>query len=358
MPVTSQKFQLGSTERELDIVSKATHKPLFVYVDDVLDAFEIPRANRFEADGRTIAYMRDDNGITTPGTLSSSTSVDQLSIKSNILRVLDSSEPMSTTLSRRTTSHIHSQWKTLNAAVDLANRSGCPLNAKAMQELIEKHLVPCINIQDIQQYLVQNVGALVRDEGELKLQGDVIEQLARKMIDMQQQALDRLALIQRYLVREPTEFFKKYGPFLLLMLELIKFGTSVAGHIVPTLASLKVVELADSVKQSVELVVAKIDISLECIDKQLTKVQESSPGDFTSTESRAAMTQQDLVNYLRDAEGLEGVELRQLRSFLKASEEDNLLGNLYRMTTSDGHVKWVCFDHYRAGYQETHSKAP
>ncbi|KAF9271089.1 hypothetical protein BGZ88_006859, partial [Linnemannia elongata] len=24
------------------------------------------------------------------------------------------------------------------------------------------------------------------------------------------------------------------------------------------------------------------------------------------------------------------------------------------MTTSDGHVKWVCRDHYRAGYQEKH----
>ncbi|KAF9984943.1 hypothetical protein BGZ75_003514 [Mortierella antarctica] len=57
-----------------------------------------------------------------------------------------------------------------------------------------------------------------------------------------------LAKHEGYLIREPTEFFKKYGPFLLLMLELIKFGTSVAGHVVPTLASLKVVELVDSVK--------------------------------------------------------------------------------------------------------------
>ncbi|KAF9115322.1 hypothetical protein BGX30_006318, partial [Mortierella sp. GBA39] len=155
-----------------------------------------------------------------------------------------------------------------------------------------------------------------------------------------------------YLIREPTEFFKKYGPFLLLMLEMIKFGTSIAGHVVPTLASLKVVELADSVKQSIELVTAKIDYSLECIDNQLSKVQASTPGDFINTEPRAAMTQQDLTNYLSDVEGLEGVELRQLRSFLKTSEGENLLGNLYRMTTSDGHVKWVCHDHYRASYQE------
>ncbi|KAG0247309.1 hypothetical protein BG011_001687 [Mortierella polycephala] len=58
----------------------------------------------------------------------------------------------------------------------------------------------------------------------------------------------------------------------------------------------------------------------------------------------------------RDVEGLEGVELRQLESFLKKSSEENLLGNLYRMTTSDGHVKWVCRDHYRVSYQEKHSQ--
>ncbi|KAG0294811.1 hypothetical protein BGZ97_004966, partial [Linnemannia gamsii] len=152
-----------------------------------------------------------------------------------------------------------------------------------------------------------------------------------------------LAKHEGYLIREPTKFFKKYGPFLLLMLELIKFGTSVAGHVVPTLASLKVVELVDTVQQTVESVTAKINYSLECID-------------FADTEPRTEMTQQGLANYLSDVEGLEGVELRQLGSFLKTSEEENLLGNLYRMTTSDGHVKWVCHDHYRASYQEKYTQ--
>ncbi|KAF9304019.1 hypothetical protein BGZ91_008996, partial [Linnemannia elongata] len=121
-----------------------------------------------------------------------------------------------------------------------------------------------------------------------------------------------LAKHEGYLIREPTAFFEKYGPFLLIMLELIKFGTSVAGHVVPTLASLKVVELVDGVEQRVESVTAKINYSLECIDSQLEKVQASLPGDFVDTEPRAAMTQQGLDNYLSDVEGLEGVELRQL----------------------------------------------
>ncbi|KAG0052967.1 hypothetical protein BGZ83_001843 [Gryganskiella cystojenkinii] len=159
-----------------------------------------------------------------------------------------------------------------------------------------------------------------------------------------------------YLVREPTKFFKKYGAFLFVMLELIKFGTSIAGHVVPTLASLKVVELAESVVKTVESVTAMINYSLQCIDNQLDKVQGPAAGDITDTESSTTITQQDLVNYLSDVEGLEGAELRQLGSFLKTSKDENLLGNLYRMTTLDGHVKWVCLDHYRAGYQEAHTQ--
>ncbi|KAG0013471.1 hypothetical protein BGZ81_001003 [Podila clonocystis] len=148
-----------------------------------------------------------------------------------------------------------------------------------------------------------------------------------------------LAKHEGYLIREPTQFFREYGPFLLLMLELIKVGTSTAGHVVPNLASLRVVELIDSVKQSVESVTDKINYSLECINTQLAKTQA-----------------QDLANYLSNVEGLKGVELRQLGSFLKTSEDENLLGNLYRITTTDGHVTWVCRDHHRASCQEKHTQ--
>ena len=164
-----------------------------------------------------------------------------------------------------------------------------------------------------------------------------------------------LAKHEGYLVREPTAFFKKYGPFLMLMLELIKVGSNIAGHFVPALATLKVVELVDSVQQSIETVTAQIDYSLECIDKEMEKLRSSSLGELGETD-HTPMTQQDLTNYLSNVEGLEGVELRLLGSFLKTSKADNLLGNLYRITTADGHVKWVCRDHYRTGYQEAHTQ--
>ena len=116
------------------------------------------------------------------------------------------------------------------------------------------------------------------------------------------------------------------------MLRLIKFGTNAVGHAVPALAVLKAVDLMGPVKEGVGSVTAKIDYSLECIDNQSAAVQVASAGDCNQTESHAVMAQQDLHNYLSDVEGLEGVELRQLGTFLDTSEDENLPGNLYRMT--------------------------
>ncbi|KAF9948251.1 hypothetical protein BGZ72_009803 [Mortierella alpina] len=160
-----------------------------------------------------------------------------------------------------------------------------------------------------------------------------------------------LADHEGYVVNNPTEFFKKYGPFVMLMLEMLKFGTGVAGYVVPALASLKVVDIVDTVQSSMDSVTSKviqgIDYSLSYLEESCMQKQQTN-----STDESAKMSLQDLVKYLSGIEGLEGADLRQLGSYLTANNSDNLLGNLFRMTTKDGHVKWVCREHYRACHEE------
>ncbi|KAG0299144.1 hypothetical protein BGZ97_003859, partial [Linnemannia gamsii] len=50
---------------------------------------------------------------------------------------------------------------------------------------------------------------------------------------------------------------------------------------------------------------------------------------------------------------LEGADLRRLGTFLRNNDQDKTLGNLYRITTEQGHVKWVCFEHYQEKYRAT-----
>ncbi|KAG0041713.1 hypothetical protein BGZ83_001406, partial [Gryganskiella cystojenkinii] len=341
-------------------------------------------------------------------------SVSTLAISAGSFNGLSPTEPYQETLTGRKTTHILSQLNSVNTAIELARQSGKPLDSASLSSLINSTLVPAVRsklhfenevihqLETINRTTQDTLALSKQMNDRLILVQSKTEAILTQQLELAEYPIPRLFIVLPeevtkydpgnwfrtkfrlhficecgehtkvpgskhpnhlhlakhggYLIREPTKFFEKYGPFLLLMLELIKFGTSIAGHVVPTLASLKVVELADSVTQTVESVTAKIDYSLQCIDKQLDKVQGTSAGDFADTESSTIMTQQDLANYLSDIEGLEGVELRQLGSFLKTSKDENLLGNLYRMTTSDGHVKWVCLDHYRAGYQEAHTQ--
>jgi len=49
-------------------------------------------------------------------------------------------------------------------------------------------------------------------------------------------------------------------------------------------------------------------------------------------------------------EELEGADLRQLGLFLKIKDKNRVLGNLYRIVTGEGHVKFI--DHYRENYHK------
>ncbi|KAG0276822.1 hypothetical protein BGZ97_010027, partial [Linnemannia gamsii] len=186
---------------------------------------------------------------------------------------------------RGNTTHIQSQFISVAAAIEQARQSGKPLTSEALSFLIASRLTPASMAKSgFERTVIHKLDGLYD-------QGVMTQQIAREVLELQKQMNDRLILIQSkteailtqqlelteypiprlfivlpeeptkydpgnwfrtkfrlhficecgYLIREPTEFFKKYGPFLLLMLELIKFGTSIAGHVVPTLASLKVV---------------------------------------------------------------------------------------------------------------------
>ncbi|CAF5073474.1 unnamed protein product, partial [Rotaria sp. Silwood1] len=50
---------------------------------------------------------------------------------------------------------------------------------------------------------------------------------------------------------------------------------------------------------------------------------------------------------------LQGAELRQIKHFLKRVDNQQALGNLYRTSTNDGHIRWVCIQHYQNPYANT-----
>ncbi|KAF9434905.1 hypothetical protein BGZ76_007230 [Entomortierella beljakovae] len=153
-----------------------------------------------------------------------------------------------------------------------------------------------------------------------------------------------LANHEGYVVKKPTQFFERYGPYLMTMLEMVKLGTSIAGRVVPAIAPFEPVS---------SKIIEGVDYSLKYLETSRSLLQISGG---TNVEGDINAMSSEFSRYLTGIEGLEGMELRQLGSYLESNNTDNLLGNLYRMTTKEGHVKWVCRNHYRTGYQEMNTQ--
>ncbi|KAF9556896.1 hypothetical protein EC968_007922 [Mortierella alpina] len=149
-----------------------------------------------------------------------------------------------------------------------------------------------------------------------------------------------LAKHEGYDLIRPTEFFDKYGPYLLTMLEMVKFGIATAGVIVPSLAQLNVLDGIKEIEQNLRFTKETFG---SLLDDSITYVE----GRVGALDPSADASNERELAY---REALEGADLRQLAAFLHKADEGNALGNLYRMTTNEGHVKWVCLDHYREEY--------
>ncbi|KAF9920147.1 hypothetical protein BGZ67_001536, partial [Mortierella alpina] len=100
------------------------------------------------------------------------------------------------------------------------------------------------------------------------------------------------------------------------MLDMVKYGITTAGIIVPTLATLGILdgvnEVKDIFKFGKEAFGSLLDESIAYVKNKIGFADPSG----NATEG--------------DHELLEGATLRQLASFLTKADEDKTLGNLYR----------------------------
>ncbi|KAF9177180.1 hypothetical protein BGZ51_009033, partial [Haplosporangium sp. Z 767] len=151
-----------------------------------------------------------------------------------------------------------------------------------------------------------------------------------------------LAKHEGYDLHRPKKFFQKYGRYMLTLLEMIKYGVTIAGFTVPALAAVSAPGAIDAFKNPLDTILqSAVNQSIEYLQAFATK----SSGDQNSVKD-------DEANSFSGQDALVGADLRHLEVFIKGKDEHRVLGNLYRTVTQKGHVKWVCIDHYRLGYKE------
>ncbi|KAF9904220.1 hypothetical protein EC991_002923 [Linnemannia zychae] len=158
-----------------------------------------------------------------------------------------------------------------------------------------------------------------------------------------------LAKHEGYELSRPNEFFDRYGPYILGMLRVLKHCLAVATVVAPAvaLADSGVKDIMDGVKSLPESTMEAVDVSINFLEQKLD--DGGIADDLSGTTSEG----QDINSMFENLAALEGADLRRLDSFLRNKDTDKILGNLYRITTETGYVKWVCLDHYRQVYRET-----
>ncbi|KAF9350907.1 hypothetical protein BGX26_010953 [Mortierella sp. AD094] len=151
-----------------------------------------------------------------------------------------------------------------------------------------------------------------------------------------------LAKHEGYDIAKPNEFFEKYGPYILTVMQMFKYGITTAGVVVPSLEKFKIVEGMETIQEYFKF--AKGDIG-PLVDDAIS---------FLENQQKSLANGIDTTGQFgfKEPEALEGAELRQLESYLHAKDKGRVLGNLYRIVTTEGHAKWVCIDHYRTNYRE------
>jgi hypothetical protein len=147
-----------------------------------------------------------------------------------------------------------------------------------------------------------------------------------------------LAKHQGYDITKPVEFFEKYGRYVLMQMYMVKYGVSTSGLFVPPLACLKIVEGLNKSKENLDYINKNIETLVDDSIEVLLDLTRGCRGD--------AVTDKDSMR-LSKMEIMEEGERRPLKWYLKR-DVDRGFGNLYRMVTRRGHVKWACKDHFLA----------
>ncbi|KAH7059940.1 hypothetical protein BKA57DRAFT_20269 [Linnemannia elongata] len=154
-----------------------------------------------------------------------------------------------------------------------------------------------------------------------------------------------LAKHEGYELSRPTEFFDQYGPYVLGILRILQHCLTIAAMAAPVaaLADSSFKDVMDGVKSISESTIEAVDMSINILETKL--------GDADSFATIASDGHDNTI--FENLAALEGADLRRLDTFLRNNDKDKILGNLYRITTEQGHVKWVCFEHYKEKYRAT-----
>ncbi|KAF9362412.1 hypothetical protein BGX34_006231 [Mortierella sp. NVP85] len=131
-----------------------------------------------------------------------------------------------------------------------------------------------------------------------------------------------------YDIKNPKEFFDKYGSYVLTMMYMAKYGVESSGFVVPPSAHIATKtkegqENPDSIKENID----------RLVDVTITYLEATTH----SFDNDAGTTSQWNVG---------PTDLGELESHLEISEGEHFPSDPFQLTTQGGHRLWLCSEHY------------
>ncbi|CAF4097165.1 unnamed protein product [Adineta steineri] len=140
-----------------------------------------------------------------------------------------------------------------------------------------------------------------------------------------------------YSIKNTREFIIRYGPYLRTTLKITQVLLKLESFVIPQL---------DSVSDPVD---TDIDTMLPILDKQKEMEQQLNlVGKLLDRVDHRWAQPKSTIFGQHKSRGvpLQGADLREVETYLSVVDNKHSLGNLYRTVTVDGHVHWVCREHY------------
>ena len=140
-----------------------------------------------------------------------------------------------------------------------------------------------------------------------------------------------------YSIKKPGDFIARYGPYLRTTQSAVKTLLTIASVALPALEKMSTIVTKNTtlyLQSSVRF--DNMREKVEFTEILLDQASINSLSVDTSTHGKAPKIKAPL----------QGTDLRELESYLQLVDSRKSLGNLYRIVTTDGHVRWVCLEHY------------
>ncbi|CAO3566686.1 unnamed protein product [Mortierella alpina] len=141
-----------------------------------------------------------------------------------------------------------------------------------------------------------------------------------------------------YYLQRVNEFFQLYGRHILTLLEMVKYGGTIAGFDVPALSTVSASGPTHISKDSLNIISeSDVDRSIKCLQQFADAISGGQGTEKTD----------GIEPYERPDASQGKADLRHLKDFIKDADEHWVPECLHPVVTQQGHVAWVCDDHYR-----------